>query len=114
MAHRRGWVNFPDFFIGIIGEKVCGMNQSRGIGTIGVKGHHHIQSQESEVCQILSRQRLTLQVSMNETEASQPEDSRSILGEVRDRNPFLISYNDEFDGPSPTHQNANLASNFIR
>jgi hypothetical protein len=51
---------------------------------------------------------------MNETEASQPEDSRSILGEVRDRNPFLISYNDELDGPSATHQNANLAPNFIR
>jgi hypothetical protein len=51
---------------------------------------------------------------MNEAKASQSEDSRSMPGKVRNRNPFLISYNNEFDRPSTTHQNANLASDFIR
>jgi len=51
---------------------------------------------------------------VNETKASQPEDSRSITGEVRNRNPLLISHDDEFDGSSTTYQNADLASNFIR
>ena len=51
---------------------------------------------------------------MNETKASQSKDPRSIPRKVRYGNAFLISHNDEFDRPSATHQNANLASNFIR
>jgi hypothetical protein len=50
---------------------------------------------------------------MDETKASQPEDSRSIPGEVRNGNSFLVSHDDKFDGPSTTYQNADLASNFI-
>jgi hypothetical protein len=89
------------------------MDQFWGIGIIKVEGHHHIQSQESEICQILSCQGLSSQVSMDETKASQPEDSRSIPGEVRNGNSFLVSHDDKFDGPSTTYQNADLTSNFI-
>src|SRR4030043_1163932 len=102
---NRGWrINLPDFFIGIVGEEVCRMNESRGIGIIGVEDHHHIQSQKSEICQILSCQRLSLQVSMNETKSSQPEDARSITREVRNRNSLLISYDDKFDRSSSAYQ----------
>jgi hypothetical protein len=51
---------------------------------------------------------------MDETQASQPEGSRSITGEVRNRNPPLISYDDEFDGSPTAYQDTDLASNFIR
>ena len=51
---------------------------------------------------------------MDETKASQPEDSRSITGEVRNRHPLLISYDDVFNGSPAAYQNAYLASNFIR
>jgi len=90
------------------------MNESRGIGIIGVEDHHHIQSQKSEICQILSCQRLSLQVSMNEAKSSQPENSGSITGEVRNRNSLLISHHDEFDRSSAAYQNADLSPNFIR
>jgi hypothetical protein len=51
---------------------------------------------------------------MDETKSSQPEDSRSITGEVRNRNSLLISYDDEFDRSSAAYQNADLSSNFTR
>ena len=42
---------------------------------VNVEGYDHIQSQESKICQILSCQGLPLEVSMDETKASQPKDS---------------------------------------
>jgi len=51
---------------------------------------------------------------MDETESSQPEDARSITGEVRNRNSLLISYDDKFDRSSSAYQNTDLSSNFIR
>jgi hypothetical protein len=53
-------------------------------------------------------------MSVDETKASQPEDSRSKTGEVRNRNPLLISHDNKFDGPSTAYQDTDLASNFIR
>jgi len=51
---------------------------------------------------------------MDETKTSQPEDSRSKARKVRDCNPLLISYDDEFNVSSTAYQNTDLASNLIR
>jgi hypothetical protein len=51
---------------------------------------------------------------MNEAKSSQPENSGSITGEVRNRNPLLISHDNEFDRSSAAYQNADLSPNFIR
>ena len=77
------------------------------------KGHYHIQSQESKICQILPCQRLSLQVGMDETKTPQPEYSGSITGEVRNGNPLLVSDYDEFDGSPAAYQNTDLPSNLI-
>jgi len=51
---------------------------------------------------------------MDETKASQPEDSGSKTRQVRNRNPLLVSHDDEFDGPSAAYKDSNLASYFDR
>ena len=51
---------------------------------------------------------------MNEAKSSQPENSGSITGEVRNRNSLLISYDDKFDRSSSAYQNTDLSSNLIR
>jgi hypothetical protein len=79
-----------------------------------MKGHHHIQSQESKIRQILSCQRLSLQVSVDKTETSQPEDSRSKSREIWDCKSLLISYDDKFNRSPTAYQYADLATNFIR
>jgi hypothetical protein len=51
---------------------------------------------------------------MNETQPPQSKNSRSIPGEVRNRNPFLISDNDEFNRTPTAYEDADLSTNFIR
>lgn len=51
---------------------------------------------------------------MNEAKSSQPENPRSITGEVRNRNSLLVSHDDKFDRSSAAYQNADLSPNFIR
>ena len=51
---------------------------------------------------------------MNEAKSSQPENCRSITGEIRNRNSLLVSHNDKFDRSSAAYQNADLSPNFIR
>jgi hypothetical protein len=53
VACGRWRINFPDLPIRIAGKEVCGMDCTRTINTVGIQGDDHIQSEESEICQIL-------------------------------------------------------------
>lgn len=50
---------------------------------------------------------------MNEAKTPQTQDPRSIPREVGDRNALLISNHDDFNGPSPANEDADLTSNFV-
>ena len=78
----------------------------------GVHGDDHVEPQESQVCQVFLRQGLSLKVRVDETEASETRDTCSKPGEIGKRDAALVTYQDIFDGASPSDQDPDLPSDF--
>jgi hypothetical protein len=78
------------------------------------KGDHHIQPQKGKVCEILLIQRLSLKMSVDETQPSQSQDSGSISGELWNGESLLVTDDHEGDGSSSFDENTDLPPDFSR
>ena len=78
------------------------------------ESEHHIQPQKGKIGQIILGQRFLLKMRMDETKSPESQDPRSVAGELRKTQPFLVSYDDGLNAPSTPNENTYLAADFIR
>jgi hypothetical protein len=81
---------------------------------VNLDGHHHVQTQNGEVVEVISIERLGAEMGMDTAQPLQPTDALTDAFQGRNLEAPGIAHHDRFDGAMAADQESNLAFDFTR
>jgi hypothetical protein len=82
--------------------------------SLDLDGHHHVQTENSQVVEVIPVERLGAEMGMHTAQALKATDALADTFKRRDLEAFGIAHHDRFDRAMAADQQSNLAFDFMR